>query len=283
MELSVYCKNGKKIPEDELIPYPKDKKGTIDVYNEISGRILTGKKHVIPYTGECEKLEDPDITRINSRLFLKSNNQISEACNKLWSTLELYYHLFSNEKHFQDFKRTFISSSTISTLYYSAFSTMISGLHFFGVGLGRKRTLNDNRRFNYIRTEEGFNVVRRKQFEHSLLGGGGLGHHKGIFKTYKVLSEKGVELPSLDIDKFQELKKARQECDYRLLSDTSMSRVMRDNRFFELVPFVVDGIEEVINLINQTSCGDQKYVSNRFKCIKENIQEIYDKHDKYVL
>lgn len=172
----------------------------------------------------------------NQHLFLRSCHQANEACNKIRATCELYHHA---DKHSDDLLSAslipgFLPSSTVSTLYYGAVSSVLSILGFFGVG--SYRMSEEGKDFDVIRAEKGFRLVDRGKHVKSLTGDSGRGWHQRIFLLYEGLSKRGIRLPPLNLRSLKELQTARFQFDYDILTKASMKDTYGPELFFKHLP-----------------------------------------------
>ena len=70
-------------------------------------------------------------------------------------------------------------------------------------------------------------LFNRSEYLKSTLGISAHGWHEQIIRTYEKLSEKGVELPTLNMKKISKLKENRNSMHYEVLGDLKMWRMMK--------------------------------------------------------
>ena len=179
---------------------------------------------------------------INQHLYFRACNQVNEACNKIWTTCELYHQLYEQPRSAwlgEDFHRGFLPSSTIPVLYYADISSMVSLLHFFGIGSYRVKEKRGIVNYDLVRTANGFRLVNRKEHVRSLTGKTAGGWHDEVTNLYEGLLSNGIKLPRIGMDNFRALKQDRMDLDYGLLSQTTMAGAFGEKRFFGHLPHVI--------------------------------------------
>jgi len=168
----------------------------------------------------------------------RSSNQLNEACNKLWATMELAYALSPEirNEHFEclgnEFDTRFILGTIIPSLYYSLISTMVSMLSLFGcVSLNKNDTYYNltrigkfnwliYRRADYIKEKLGYSEKTSKW-------------HLQIFRMYHGFKEKGIKLPEIDYPNGLTLKEKRDAVHYSVLGDVSVKDVAGMDVYFK--------------------------------------------------
>lgn len=181
------------------------------------------------------KPNHPLYETLNQHLYLRACNQVNEVCNKLWAACELYSHLREDESNWfsREFNSGFLPTSTIPTLYYAEVSSMISLLHFFGVGsfmLGRREF------WDLVRTRRGFKVQKRSEHVKALTNQSGEGWHSQVILLYAGLLNGGIGLPRVEMENVRKLKQDRMRCDYGLIAQTTMVGVFGERLFFAHLP-----------------------------------------------
>lgn len=175
----------------------------------------------------------------NQHLYLRSCNQVNEACNKIRSMCELYYHV---SDHTDDllcsrFSPGFLPSSTVPQLYYASISSLLSVLGFFGVGSYRIGE-EDKKDYNLVRTQRGFKVISRAKHVRLLSKKRSRGWHERIPLLYQGLIENGIDLPKIDMASFRRLQLARFEFDYGIMAKPTMRGTYGMGLFMEHLPHV---------------------------------------------
>lgn len=207
--------------DDILLPFPKKRKEVIKLYDnadkEKSRDDVNMEHHYLEIPFRDESKEDKGFEKeglagldipLNLLYYRRGKHILNEACNKLWSTLELYGHLAKNEYFFESFNDRFTCCSTISTLYYAAYATVMSALHFFGLGLNESNNKSNYVRFNFIRTKNGLRTIKRTRYHHSIGQGGK--SHKGVIYTLINMANNGFEIPEIHPKKIDELRKKKE-------------------------------------------------------------------------
>lgn len=201
---------------------------------------------------------------LNQHLYLRACNQVNEACNKLWAACELYSHLREDETSLlsKEFNSGFLPTSTIPTLYYAEVSSMISILHFFGVGsfkVGRREFLD------LVRASKGFKIQKRSDHVKALTDQKGDGWHSQVILLYAGLLKAGVGLPKVEMENVQKLKEDRMMCDYGLIGQTTMAGVFGERRFFAHLPDVLfltsEALCNLLRLRHIENACDKRFLS----------------------
>ena len=183
--------------------------------------------------------------RLTMHFLFRSVNQINEACNKLWATVETYYHVLKCGPVCKDFSKEFLPTSTVPTLHYANMSSLVANLALFGVCLWAERGQR-MRYYNLVRTNEGIFMVERKQYLVKLCGTAKNGWHAQVIQTYEILQKKGIMLPKVDIDQCKGLQKERNKFDYDVLSKTTMNGMYGMDTYFKYLPMITQTIDDSI-------------------------------------
>ena len=225
--------------------------------------LVVGTTKVVP-------LEAPESYWLNVLALFNANQQLNEACNKVWATREL-----QNATRKGVWKRTyrpvgglfgpaFLSGTLIPTLYYSQISGMISILSSFGC----VPFLEHGTPFLLVRARGGWKVFPRRVYIKNLTGNKVKSWHDQIIETYFGLLEQGMHLPRLSKSKVVRLKGMRNELHYQILSDLKMWRPFIGkydySRVFPSVDQAIMAAIEVLGRIKCVSTGcDQRYFALR--------------------
>jgi len=272
--------------EVDVFPYPKKSddvyKYLTDIFNEHKSKSWKGKQLDIQQLIKDNKdvLITPDnelYVLLNFHLIYRSSNQINEACNKLWATTELYYHLKDGgPKLCNDFNSGFLPSSTVGTLYYAAISSLIGILSIFGVGsIVYKQNEGKKLKFlNLVRTSKGFIIEPRVQYLDSVFGTHKSGWHDQIIQMYTGFTKKGLELPFINIDEIYSLKSSRSYYDYDILSQTTMNGAFGESKYFKHLPSVVNIMETSIDCLKMIVNPIGNKCDIRFNSLKKSLQEL---------
>ncbi|MGI0091104.1 MAG: hypothetical protein ACREBS_05300, partial [Nitrososphaerales archaeon] len=210
--------------------------------------------------------EDSEFFWLNVLSVFNANQQINEACNKMWATAELsnvgrgsvWKHGYSPIG--KEFSTLFLSGTLIPTLYYSQVSAMISSLSIFGC----VPILVNGTPYYLVRTVEGWKSFVRRNFIKEILGKKVTGWHEQIIETYFGLIMEKIRLPKVSQSKLMRLKKLRNEMHYNVLGDIKMWRVIaRREEYQNFVPFVdktICGSIELLQTVTKVTNGcDNRY------------------------
>ena len=267
------------------LPYPSKQKEIHDLLENIDERLLNCTESFIrqqvrqPIVSllqrrtQSYKLDTPQAEWFNIYSIYSANQQLNEACNKLWATVELANLTSKNvrKERYQpigeDFSGTFMLGTLIPTLYYSQISTIISILSSFGcIPILIRRAP-----YYLLRTINGWALFRRRTYIRQVLGIERKSWHDTIIKTYESLTNKGVRLPRITIRKTFALKKLRNEMHYEILGDLKMWRMFKDNKaYLKHLPAVIKTVETALsNLskIKKVTTGSDE----RFHNLKDNL------------
>ena len=263
-----------------LLPKPQILRDIILIYglNKFftSKRNLIGKNFSIDtYLNELRagKVIQPhsiSFDRMNMYFLNRSMHQTNEACNKLWSTIELLYSAKSDKRLCKKFCEDFASSSAVPTLHYANISSILSILSLFGVA----SVINRDKRltfYNVIRTAKGMIMIERNKYLKEVFGSVKTGWHVQVLQTYAGLSERGIMLPNIDIDMSHQLLKERSKFHYDILGQTNMHGVYDIENYFRFLPTVVTSIDLAIKGIQQIVKPLPNGCDSRFKEIVNNI------------
>jgi hypothetical protein len=234
------------------------------VRKPLNDLVTSSKEKFSPNTPEAEWLNIYSIYR--------ANQQLNEACNKLWSAVELA-NITSPaiwKKTYkplgESFSGLFAVGATIPTLYYSEISTLISILSIFGVvpiKMGDPEYL--------VRCRDGWRLFVRKRYLQNVLGTSARTWHGEFTATYEALLRKGIALPPLNLKGLMRLRDLRNEVHYEILSDLKMWRASRHKTAFKRhLAHALETIDLAIQTVSKiklvtTGCDE------RFKNLRENI------------
>lgn len=270
------------------LPFPKKRAEISKLLEPIDERLLNCSEKFIrlQIKKPIEKLfsektgyftsNNPQYDWFNIYSVYCANQQINEACNKLWATVELANITSKNiwKKSYlpmgEGFSGTFLLGTVIPTLHYSQLSAMISMLSAFGcipIIVNKKPCF-------LVRTEAGWMLFNRSEYLKSTLGISAHGWHEQIIRTYEKLSEKGVELPTLNMKKISKLKENRNSMHYEVLGDLKMWRMMKSrNTYSTSLTLVMKSID----LAMENLCEIKKVTSGcdaRFLNLKNNLTKL---------
>ena len=218
----------------------------------------------------------PQATWFDIYSIFNSNQQLNEACNKLWATAELTNATradlfgYSYDPIGHGFNGSFILGTTIPTLYYSQLSAIVSVLSSFGC----VPLMINLKRYYLLRLNDGWTIQPRTQYMVDNLGVNADSWHDVILKTFKHLRAKGVKMPDMNLERTFRLKKLRNQMHYEVLGDLKMWRAYQNRKtYFKHSSFVFRSIQKAIDNLAQlkrvtTNCD------KRFAELKENFKRL---------
>jgi hypothetical protein len=246
------------IHNPDFLPSPKDVNKISHVYG--LNRYMDKKyrwmfdekrieKHVLwLQEGNTAKPREDIYDKLNMHFLFRSLNQVNEACNKLWATVEVYCHVLECGPVCKDFSKEFLPTSTVPALHYANMSSLVANLALFGVCSWAERRQR-MRFYNLVRTRGGILMFERKQYLTKLCGTAKTGWHAQVIQTYEILQKKGIMLPKTDIDQCKRLQKERNKFDYDILSQTTMDGMYGIDVYFEYLPMVTQIINaSIVNM-----------------------------------
>jgi hypothetical protein len=275
---------------EDLMPYPQKAIEVQQFWKQLQDESGSddwkGKKLSLDYI--FKKYKDSviknfsaDYKWLNIHLLYRACNQINEACNKIWGTAELYYHLKDcDSKLCDDFSSGFIPSSTIPVLYYSAISSMIGILSIYGVCsyVDKVDDFSKVHFYNIVRTKQGFVTKHRVEYLDLVFGTHRKGWHDQIIQMYRDFSKFGLELPVIDLEALHSLKTDRSYYDYDILSQTTMSGTYGERKYFEHVPSVLKIIETGINSLKMNFGIIPNKCDERFNSLTNRLPILFEKY-----
>jgi len=241
-----------------LLPSPRDIEKIVRLYNvnKLFGTKRDWLVKGFPVEKYIPRLRagvpalSADGQRLDLYLLFRSMHQVNEACNKLWSTIEMYYHVRRDPIFCGKFSEEFLSSSTVPNLHYSNMSALMALLSLFGLCSWIQRS-QKMRYFYIIRAEEGFFVVERTRWLANLLGNAGKGWHTQLIRAYEGLENRGIRLPNIDLKASKDLLVDRNRLHYDVLGQTSMKNIHGTESFFNHLPTVLRSISLAIGALHQ--------------------------------
>jgi len=221
--------------------------------------------HLISHQAAFYDSDTSESFWLNVLSLFNANQQLNEACNKMWASVELANVTRGavwKKKYMpigSDFGRIFVSGTLIPTLYYAQISAMISILSSFGC----IPILEHGTPFYLVRTREGWKAFIRRNYIKTVFGKRISGWHDQVIETYFSLISKGVSLPKLSKSKMNVLKEVRNEVHYGVLGDLKMWRIVqRHDAYAKFVPLVDKTIVASMDILNHikevtTNCDDR--------------------------
>ncbi len=265
-----------------LLPWPSSSNEIRSVLDNVDNSLLRSSEKFVrrqsskaidlltSHTSACYSPKQPQYFWLNVLALFSANQQLNEACNKMWATAEL-----ANITRVSVWRRKydpvgpgfggiFVSSTLIPTLYYAQISAMISLLASFGC----LPILSRGVPFYLVRTQEGWKAYNRRVYVASVCGRKINGWHEQIIETYFSLTTRNISLPRLPQRDVAKLKELRNEMHYNILGDLKMWRTpARRGMIAKLVPVVDNTIVSaicVLRSIKSVSTGcDERYSSLR--------------------
>lgn len=265
------------------LPFPKtlDKISLLYGLNKhfISKRGLIGKQFSIDsYITQMKTGKKYNHTSIaydilNMYFLNRSMHQINEACNKLWSTLEIHHSVKNKNNLFKKFSTDFLPSSTVPTLHYANISALLSILSLFGLTSIARRGRNLTF-YNLVRTQDGIILLKRDKYLRNVCGYAKSGWHAQVIQTYEGLERNGIALPKIEINDTKKLQFERSKFHYDILGQTSMAGTIGIKSFFNFLPSVVSSLDYAISSIYKVVKPIPNSCGTRFKELKAKISKI---------
>lgn len=269
-----------------LLPSPSSIENIVRMYN--SNRYFSTKNNLVGQNfyisehleylskGNVIKPSKQAYDKINIYMLNRSMHQVNEACNKLWSTVELFYALRNKKRLCKKFDENFLPSSTIPTLHYSNISALLSILSLFGLSSIAHKAKNKVSFYNLVRTTENLVIMERRRYLASVFGSAKNGWHRQVLQMYDGLSEKGLALPKLNLEGCKKLLDERNRFDYDILGQTSMRDVYGTDRYFEMLPTVVSSIDAAIRCLHQVIKPLPNRCDERFAELSGKLDNLND-------
>ncbi|MBE0525097.1 MAG: hypothetical protein IBX40_12335 [Methanosarcinales archaeon] len=271
--------------KEDILPYPRNPNA---VYNHLADIVIANKSKlwkgkildVQPFFNDYKNIlitpDDELYVQFNCHLIYRSSTQMNEACNKLWATAELYYHLMNGGSRLcNDFNSGFLPGSTVGTLYYAAMSSLIGILTLFGVCPIREK----NKNYNIIRTSKGFMIQKREEYLKSIFGTCPNGWHEQFLLMYSEFHKHGLDLPPIDIKDIYLLKSDRVYFDYGILAKPTMKNTFGEDHYFKHLRKVVDMLEIGINCLKNVDEPIENGCDKRFNSLKKSLPNLFEKYE----
>lgn len=198
---------------------------------------------------------------------LLANNQINEACNKFYATVELANAVKDrtlggsigvSSDHFSG---EFVLGALIPVLYYSQVATLLSLFSSYGLIFARDRRNRQTRRSDPelrrlgMHDEYEYLVIRSRNDwlvkSRSLVAGGNKNRfHQQLIGIADRFLNSGTDANGFDFDLIRELKAQRELVDYRILGATSMESAMGFEHYMRFLPRAYKNIKFCIQVIS---------------------------------
>lgn len=231
--------------------------------------------------GKIVKFGSKEYDQLSLHLLYRSMHQTNEACNKVWSTAELYHHAKNCGPLCRDFSTGFLGSSAVPTLHYANISALISIMSLFGLGswINREKGMEF---FNIVRTSTQIQMFKREEYLKALLGRAPRGWHRQVLETYSGLQSCGIALPAADLASSRKLLLARSKYHYDVLGHTTMTEVYGVDEYFELLPVVLDTIGKAIAAVHEVIRPIPNGCDNRFEAFCKQIPALAGSYEKKI-
>lgn len=211
--------------------------------------------------------------QINLHMLQRSLNQINEACNKLWSSIELFQQIRKNGVSCGSFNENFLTSTAVPSLHYANISAIISLLSLFGVCSWADKAKKISF-YNIIRTADYMQWKKRGPYLQETFGYARRGWHGQVLQTYSCLLQNGIKLPALDLKGSERLLKERNRFDYDILTQTSMKDAYGKDKYFNFLPVVVDSTLQAIENLQKVIYPLPNGCDSRFKELQRAVDSI---------
>jgi hypothetical protein len=209
---------------------------------------------------------------LNQYSLFRATNQLCEAANKLWSTVELYAQVRRFPRFCKQFNTGFLLSSTIPTLYYANMSAMLSIMTCYGIISIRSQ----GQSINLIRTEDGFKLFNREKYLRDMFGQCPHGWHDQIIQMYEEFPQKGINLPDINLKKVKELKGLRNQYHYDILSETTMANVFGEIQYFNRLDNVLHSVQVGLDTITKIQPTPMKGIKPRVIELTIKIKTLHE-------
>lgn len=270
-----------------ILPWPKTKVEIRQLLTSIDDQMLSCTEDFIRLQVKSPtadllsrkatcKLDSPQARWFNIYSVFNANQQLNEACNKLWAGTELMH--VTDEKVWNElydpvggkFNGSFVLGTTIPTLYYAQLSAIVSILSIYGC----IPVMINQKRYYMLRAADGWQLFSRGDYAQNHLGISSNSWHEVILRTFQAFKSHGLELPNVNLQKTFDLKKLRNEMHYEILGDLRMWRAYTKRRsFFKIVPLVMETIGtsiETIRYIKKITTG----CDERFEDLRDNLEKV---------
>ena len=228
-------------------------------------------------------INSQDATLLDIYSLCRSHNQLNEACNKLWATIELAYVVSPGIKEKynycllgENFNRDFLLGKLIPTLYYSQISAIISILSSFGCISLHYYIQDKNIFYNLVRTHDGWKIYERKKYLTLFSKNPSKSWHSQIIQILEIFLNKIRDFPRIDYSETHKLSILRNKTHYGILGSVSASQVMGIQKYFEYLPLVVNTIIMSSELLKKFSEYTPYFdYETRFKNLITNLPNLY--------
>lgn len=196
-----------------------------------------------------------------------ANNQINEACNKFYATVELANAVKERTRggsigmSSDHFSGEFVLGALIPVLYYSQVAALLSLFSSYGLIFARDKRNRQTRRSDPelrrlgMQDEYEYLVIRSRNDwvvkSRSLVAGGNKNRfHQQLIGVAERFFNSGTDANGFDFDLIRELKTQRELVDYSILGSTSMVSVMGFEHYMRFLPRAYKNIKFCIQVIS---------------------------------
>lgn len=211
--------------------------------------------------------------KMNMYFLYRSLNQVNEACNKLWGTMELYRALVDRKPFFRKFNSEFLSSTTIPGLHYSNMCAMLSTITLFGICPWMDRD-QKNRFYNIVRTPNGMILEERTKYLVECFGTTKKGWHQQLIQLHEGLIAHGIGLPTANSAEAKNLLKERNRVHYDILGQTTMKGMYGTSTYMKFLPGVVDNIRKTLIALTDVIDHIPNGISIRFRSLEKDAPNL---------
>lgn len=272
-----------------ILPAPKSVDNITRLYSE--NKYINSRTTWLLRGLNCEKyirlLEEGKSIRhgtasydiFNMYFLFRSLNQVNEACNKLWGTMEIYQLLGNKRPSYKGFSSDFLSSTTLPTLHYANMSALVSILALFGVCSYVKRG-QKLRFYNLVRAADEIVLQERTSYLVQIAGRAEVGWHRQVLQMYDVLTRLGIGLPPIRLSESRKLMDARNRVQYDILAQTSMTGTYGTELYFSFLPFVIGNIRVAISVATDVVGSLPNNADDRFTHLEKKAPDLIAMYTK---
>ena len=197
-----------------------------------------------------------------------ANNQINEACNKFYATVELARtvkdrtYLGQEGISSEHFGGEFILGALIPVLYYSQIASLLSLLSSYGVVFVRDKRSREQRHMDHVLKSQNWGnqfefFVMRTRHDYVVHSRSEVGNtsrfHQQLFTIAEKFFASGVDVKLFDFNLLRELKKQRELVDYSVLGETTIKEAMGFDTYLKFLPKALNNLRCCIEVINRIS------------------------------
>lgn len=231
------------------------------------------------------KLDSAPEALLDAYSIHRACNQVNEACNKLWATVELVYATSPEvwqtayEPIGESFANAFLLGSLIPALYYSQLSAIVSCLSSFGcVSI---RDISHGMSYNIVRTRYGWRIYPRKKYiKDTFESDPSRSWHVQVLQLLHGFKNQISDFPDIDYSETAKLHEQRNITHYEILSKVSATKVKGLRQYFKYLPLVVNTINSALTTLNEIFWLPSYTGASRFRELHSNLPRLYDAYEK---